>query len=149
MLLKYCTQYTRKLGKLRSDHKTGKYNFSFQSQRKAMPKNVQTTVQLHCLTCYQSYAQNPSCQASTVFELKNSRCTSWIQKRQRNQRSNCQHPLDHRKSKGISKKEKKKSTSASSTMLKPLTVWITTNWNILNEMRLPDHLTCLLRNLYA
>ena len=34
-------------------------------------------------------------------------------------------------------------------MPKPLTVWITTNWNILNEMRIPEHLTCLLRNLYA
>ena len=43
----------------------------------------------------------------------------------------------------------KTSTSASLTMLKPLTVWITTNWKILKEMRIPDHLTCLLRNLYA
>ena len=34
-------------------------------------------------------------------------------------------------------------------MLKPLTVWITTNWIILKEMGIPDHLTCLLRNLYA
>ena len=35
------------------------------------------------------------------------------------------------------------------TTQKPLTVWITTNWKILKEMRIPDHLTCLLRNLYA
>ena len=34
-------------------------------------------------------------------------------------------------------------------MLKPLTVWITTNWKILQEMGIPDHLTCLLRYLYA
>ena len=34
-------------------------------------------------------------------------------------------------------------------MLKPLTVWITTNWKILKELGIPDHLTCLLRNLYA
>ena len=40
-------------------------------------------------------------------------------------------------------------TSASLTMLKPLTVWITTNWKILKEMGIPDHLTCLLRSLYA
>ena len=32
---------------------------------------------------------------------------------------------------------------------KPLTVWITINWKILKEMGMPDHLTCLLRNLYA
>ena len=35
------------------------------------------------------------------------------------------------------------------TTQKPLTVWITTHWKILKEMRIADHLTCLLRNLYA
>ena len=34
-------------------------------------------------------------------------------------------------------------------MPKPLTVWITTNLTILKEMGIPDHVTCLLRNLYA
>ena len=34
-------------------------------------------------------------------------------------------------------------------MPKPLTVWITINWKVLKEMGIPDHLTCLLRNLYA
>ena len=47
MLLKCCTQYVSKFGKLSSDHRTGKAQFSFQSQRKAMPKNAQTTAQLH------------------------------------------------------------------------------------------------------
>ena len=32
---------------------------------------------------------------------------------------------------------------------KPLTVWITINWKILKEMGIPDHVTCLLRNLYT
>ena len=45
--VKFCTQYTSKFGKLSSDHRTGKGQFSFQSQRKAMPKNAQTTTQLH------------------------------------------------------------------------------------------------------
>ena len=44
---------------------------------------------------------------------------------------------------------RKTSTSALLTMSKPLTVWITTNWKILQEMGIPDHLICLLRNLYA
>ena len=44
---------------------------------------------------------------------------------------------------------RKSSISALLTMLKPLTVWITINWEILKEMGIPDHLTCLLRNLYA
>ena len=34
-------------------------------------------------------------------------------------------------------------------MLKLLTIWITTNWKILKAMGIPDHLTCLLRKLYA
>ena len=34
-------------------------------------------------------------------------------------------------------------------MPKPSTVWITINWKILKEMGIPDHLTCLLRNVYA
>ena len=40
-------------------------------------------------------------------------------------------------------------TSALLTTPKPLTVKIKTNWKILQEMGIPDHLTCLLRNLYA
>ena len=39
-------------------------------------------------------------------------------------------------------------TSALLTMPTPLTVWITTNWKF-QEMGIPDHLTCLLQNLYA
>ena len=52
---------------------------------------------------------------------------------------------------GSSKKQesfRKTSTSALLTMPKPLTVWITTNWNSLFK-EIPDHLTCLLRNLFA
>ena len=54
--------------------------------------------------------------------------------------------LDHRKRKRILEEI---STSASLTMLKSLTVWVTTNWKILKEMGIPDHLTFLLRNLYV
>ena len=46
-------------------------------------------------------------------------------------------------------REFQKNISALLTMPKPLTVWVTTNWKILKEMGIPDHLTCLLRNLCA
>ena len=46
MLWKY-HKYASKFGKLSSGQRTGKGQFSFQSQRKAMPKNAQTTAQLH------------------------------------------------------------------------------------------------------
>ena len=47
------------------------------------------------------------------------------------------------------KSPRKTSTSALLAMPKPLTVWITTNWKILQEMGIPDHLTFLLSNLYV
>ena len=53
---------------------------------------------------------------------------------------------------GSSKKQessRRTSISALLTMPKPLTVWITINWKIQKEMGIPDHLTCLLRILYA
>ena len=62
------------------------------------------------------------------------------------QRSNCQHPLDHQKSKRVPEKT---STSALLMTPKPLTVWITTNYGKFLEMGIPDHLICLLRNLYV
>ena len=60
---------------------------------------------------------------------------------------NCQHPLDHRKSKRISEKKiyfcfidyAKAFDCVDHSKL----------WKILKEMRIPDYLTCLLRNLYA
>ena len=96
--------------------------------------------------CQQGNAQNPSSQASTVCEPRNSRCTRWIQKRQRNQRPICQHLLDNRKSKSIPEKHLylcfidyyMKAFDCGSQL-----------WKILKEMGMPDHLTCLLRNQYA
>ena len=98
-------------------------------------------------TCQQYNAQNSSSQASTVCELRIFRC----------------HKLDLEKAEepeiklpisvGSQKKQessRKTSTSASLIMLKPFTVWITTNYKkILKGMGIPDHLTCLLRNLHA
>ena len=42
-----CIQYASEFGKLSSGHRTAKGQFSFQSQRRAMPKNSQTTTQMH------------------------------------------------------------------------------------------------------
>ena len=47
MRLSIFAQYATKFGKLSGGHRTGKCQFSFQSQRKTMPKNAQTTTQLH------------------------------------------------------------------------------------------------------
>ena len=53
---------------------------------------------------------------------------------------------------GLQKKQewsRKTATSALLRMLKPLIVWMTANWKILKEMGILDHLTGLLKNLYA
>ena len=50
MLWKCCTKYVSKFGKLSSGHRIGKGQFSFQSQRKTMPNNAETTVWLHLIS---------------------------------------------------------------------------------------------------
>ena len=45
--VKCCTYYVSKFGKLHSGHRTGKGQFSFQSQKRAMPNTIQTITQLH------------------------------------------------------------------------------------------------------
>ena len=93
--------------------------------------------------CQQSNAKSPSSQASTVHE---SRCTSWIQKKQRNQKSNCQHPLDQ----GKARKFQKNIYFCFIDCTKAFDcVDHNKLWKILKEMEIPDHLICLLRNLYA
>ena len=81
------------------------------------------------------------------MQTKTFRCLSWLQKRKRNQRSNCQHLLDHRESKGNSQKNiylcfinyAKTFDCVDHNKL----------WKALKEIGIPDHLTCPLRNLYA
>ena len=109
-------------------------------------KNVQTIVLLHSFHMFTRLYSKFFKLASAVCESRTSRYTSWVSKRQRNQRSNCQHSLESWRKQGSSRKT---STFVSLTTLKPLTVWMTTNWKILQKMGIPDHLSCLLRNLYA
>ena len=104
LLWKCCTQYANKFGKLCSGHMTGKSQFSFQSQRKAMPKNAQTTTQLHSshtLAKYCSKFSKPGFNRTWTMkfqmfklDLENTEETE----------TNCQHTLDHRKSKRVPEK---------------------------------------------
>ena len=65
---------------------------------------------------------------------------------QRNQRSNCQHVLDHRNSKGIPEEKYFCFTVHAKTV-----DYMDHNklWKIIKEMEILDHLTCLLRNLHV
>ena len=53
--VKCSTQYSSKFGKLSNGHRTGKVQFSFQSERKAMPKSAETTLQLHLFCTLAKY----------------------------------------------------------------------------------------------
>ena len=120
-----------------------KVSFHFNSKEGQWQRRFKLLHNCTHFTCQQSNAQNSLSQASIVREPTTSRCSSWIQKKQRNQRSNCQYLLDHRKSKRISEKH---------LLLHDYTKaleCVTTNWIILQVMGIPDHLTCLLRNLYT
>ena len=124
MLWKCCTQYASKSGKLSSGHRTGKGQFSFQSQRKAMPKNVQTTTQLHS---FHTLAKQFSKLSKLGFN------STWIE-------NFWMFKLDWKKteepeiklptSAGSSKTQESSRKTTISTLLampKPLTVWITTD----------------------
>ena len=124
MLWKCCTQYASKFGKLSSGHRTGKDQFSFQSLGKAMPKNVQTTAQLHS-----SHMLVKKC--SKFYKPGfNSVCTVNFQMFKLVLEKGEEPEIKLPTSVGLSKKQesyRKTSTSALLTMPKPLTVWITTN----------------------
>ena len=146
MLWKCCTQNASKFGKLSSGHRTGKGQLSFQSQRKAMPKNIQTTAQLHS-----SHA------SKVMLKILQARLQQYMN-----------HELldvqpGFRKSRGARDQIpnicwiiKKAREIPEEHLLLLYWLWQTFDcvnhnklWKILQEMGIPDHLTCLLRNLYA
>ena len=119
MLWKCCTQYASKFGKLSSGHRTGKRQFSFQPQRKAMPKNAQTTVQLHS-----SHTLVKQCSKFSKPGFSNTWTVNFQMFKldlEKSEEPEITLPklLDHTKSKRIPEKT---STSASLTKWKPLTV---------------------------
>ena len=120
MLWKCYTQYASKFGKLTCGHRTGKGQFSFQSQRKAMPKNAQTTTQLH---------SSHTLASKVMLKILQARLQQYM---------NCELVLEKAEepeiklptSAGSLKKQesfRKSSISAFLTMPKPLTLWITIN----------------------
>ena len=145
MLWKCCTQYASSCGKLSSSHRTGKDQFSFQSQRKAMPKNAQTTTQLHpshMLAKFSNWGFNSMCTKNfQMFKLH---------------LKQAEEPEIKLPTSIISQKKqessRKISTSALLTMLKSLTVGAQKEKKKREKCQgegITDCLTCLLRNLYA
>ena len=146
MLCKCCTQYASKFGKLSSGHRTGKDQFSLQSQRKAIPKNAQTT---HTIALI-SHA------SKIMLEILQARLQQYVN-----------HELPDvqagfRKGRGIrdqianicwiivKAKEFQKNINFCFIDYAKAFDCVDHNklWEILKQMGIPDHPTCLLRNLY-
>ena len=124
MLWKCYTKYVSKFRKLSSGQRTGKGQFSFQFLRKAMPKNAQTTAQLHSshtLVKYCSKFSRPG--FSNTWTMNFQMFKLVLEKAE-------EPEIKLPTSTGSSKKQessRKTSISALLTMPMPLTVWITIN----------------------
>ena len=101
MLLKCCPQYVNKFGKLSSGHRTGKGQFSFQSQRKAMLKTLNTIAQLQSSHMLVKQCLKFSKLGFNSTWTVNFQMLKLNLKSKSNQRSNCQHLLDHWESKRV------------------------------------------------
>ena len=123
MLLQCCTQYASKFGKLSNGHKTGKGQFSFQSQRKAMQKNVQTTAQLHLFHVSKVMLKILQARLQQYINQEFPDVQTGLRKGggPRDQIANIYRIIE----KG--RKFRKTSTSVSLSTLKCLTMWITIN----------------------
>ena len=123
MLWKCCTQYASTVGKLSSGHRTGKGQFSFQSQRKAMPKNAQSTAQLyssHTLTKSRSKFFKPGFSNMWTLNFQMSKLVL-EEAEEPDQIANICWIIQK------AREFQKTSISALLTMPKPFIVWITTN----------------------
>ena len=123
-LLKCYTQHVSKFGKLSSGHRTGKGQFSFQSQRKAIPKNVQTTTQLHSFHMLARSCSKSSKPGINSTGMKNFHMFMLDLEKAEEPEIKLPTSIGSSKKQGSSRKT---STSALLTMPKPLAVWITTN----------------------
>ena len=143
---KCCTQYASKSEKRGTGRRTGKGQFSLQSERKAMPKNVQTTAQLHSTHMQSKWFSKFSKPGFNSMWTKNFQMFKIDLEKAEEPEIKLPTSVGSWKSKRVPEKT---STSLLFTTPKPLIAWFTTNWKILKEMGIQDHLTYLLRNLYA
>ena len=146
MLWKCCTQYASKIWKLSSGHRTEKVSFHSNPKERwcqRMFKLCHNRTHLHTSKECSKFSKPGFSNMWTV----NFQMFRLVLERQRNQRTNCQHLLHHRKSKRAPEKNiyfcfidyAKAFDCVDHNKL----------WKILKEMCIPDHLTYLLRNLYV
>ena len=146
MLSKCCTQYASNFGKLSSGRRTGKRSVFIPIPKKGNVKEFSNYRTIALI----SYA------SKVILKIHQVRLQQYmnhelpdVQARFRKGRGTRDQIADICWIMEKARESRKASISALFTMPKPLTVWLTILWKILKEMGIPDHLTCLLRNLYA
>ena len=146
MLWKCYTQYASKFWKLSNGHRTGKGQFSFQAQRKAIPKNAQTTAQLHSSLTLAKMLKilQTRLQQYMNWELSDLQAGFRKGRGTRNQIANIHWIIEKAR-------EFQKTIYLCFIDYAKAFDCVDHNklWEILKETGMPDYLTCLLRNLYA
>ena len=145
MSWKCCIQYSSKSGKFSSGHRTGKKSVFIPISKKGNAKersNYRTNALISHATKVILKIFQAKFQLYLNWELSDVQAGFREGRGTRDQIAYIRWIIEKESS-------RKTSTSASLTMLKPVTIWITTNWKTLKEMGIPDHFTCFLRNLYA
>ena len=146
MLLKCYHKYVSRFGRLSSGHRTKNGQFSFQSQRRAMPKKCSSyhTIILisHASKVILKILQ-ARLQQYMIQELPDTQAGFRKGRGTRDQIDNIRWIMEK------ARELQKNIYICFIDYAKAFAVWITINWKILKEMRIPNHLTCLLRNLYA
>ena len=147
MLCKCFTQYASKSGKLSSGHRTGKGQFSFQPQRKVMPKNAQTTTQLdspYTLAKWCSKFSKPGFNSTWTVNFQMFKAGLEMAE---------EPEIKLPTSVGSSKKTRQFQKNIYFCFIDYAKACHCVDhnklWKILQEVGIPDHLICLLRNLYA
>ena len=121
MLLKCCTEYANKFGKLNSGHRTGKGQFSYNPKEGQCQRMLRLLYNCAHFTYWQSNVQNPSSRLQQYMNQELPDVQAGFRKGRgtRDQVTNS-HWI-------IEKQGNSRKTSASLTTLKPLTLWITTS----------------------
>ena len=146
MLLKYCTQYACKFGKLSNGHRTGKMLAFIPVPKKGNAKECSN----YCAIAHISHASKvmikilqARLQQYVNWEVADVQAGFRKDRGTRDQNANTCWIIEK------AREIQKNIYFCFIDYTKALTVWISTTWKILKEMGIPDHLTCLLRNLYT
>ena len=143
---RFCIHYISKSGRPRSDHRTGKGQFFTPIPKKGSTKecaNHQRVSLIFHASKVMLKILHASLQHYANQELPDVQAGFRKRRETRDQIANIHWIIEK------AREFQKTSISVSSTMLKPLIVWIMTNCGKLSEMGVPDLLTCLLRSLHA